>query len=188
MLALSEEDARLFIEIIDKARLSRTPLDASSLICCPGVKALRAARLEPELRRIALGVLRGLCGRVGHLPESCLLPDKFDLSGMPRASGGFADVWKAEFRGEVKIAIKCLRVSDTDDKAKIHKVGKHATPPYPGLLIRRTALLQGSCHMEELIPSERPQSYWRSRHFRARETFHGLRMDGQRQHRTVCPP
>jgi len=97
--------------------------------------------LEPELRRIALGVLRGLCGRVGHLPESYLLSDKFDLSGMPRASGGFADVWKGKFRGEVKVAIKCLRVSATDDKAKIHKAGEHALSSYLSSLICSTALL-----------------------------------------------
>jgi len=126
MLELSEEDARLFIEIIDKVRFFRTLFGTSSLIFCLGVKALRDARLEPELRRIALGVLRRICGRLGHLPESYLLSDKFDLSGMPRASGGFADVWKAEFRGEVKVAIKCLRVSDVDDKARIRKVGKQS--------------------------------------------------------------
>lgn len=141
MLTLSEEDVRLFIEVIDNVRFFRTSLGASSSIFCLGVKALRAARLDPELRRVAIGVLRRLCGRVGHLPESYLLSDKFDLSGMPRASGGFADVWKAEFRGEVKIAIKCLRVSDVDDKARIRKVGKQAASSYLDLLICRTALL-----------------------------------------------
>ena len=141
MLTLSEEDVRLFIEVIDNVRFFRTSLGASSSIFCLGVKALRAARLDPELRRVAIGVLRRLCGRVGHLPESYLLSDKFDLSGMPRASGGFADVWKAEFRGKVKIAIKCLRVSDVDDKARIRKVGKQAASSYLDSLTRRAALL-----------------------------------------------
>jgi hypothetical protein len=81
ILALSEEDARLFIEIIDRVRFSRTFLDACSMISTLDVKAFRAARLETELRQLAFSVLRKLCGRIGHLPESYLLSDEFDLSG-----------------------------------------------------------------------------------------------------------
>jgi len=65
----------------------------------------------------------GLCGRMGYLPSSYLLSDKFDLSGMPRASGGCADVWMGVFKGK-EVAVKILRVSEVDDEAKIRKVGK----------------------------------------------------------------
>ena len=105
------------------------------------MKALQAAQLEPELRQIAFSILRRLCGRIGHLPKSYLLSDKFDLSGMPCASGGFADVWKGEFRGEVKVAIKCVRVSDIDDKARIRKVKKQSASSRLASLMHRTALL-----------------------------------------------
>jgi hypothetical protein len=104
------------------------------------MKALRTARLEAELRQLAFGVLRRLCGRIGHLPESYLLSDKFDLSGSPRASGGFADVRMGVFKGK-DVAVKSLRVSPVDDKMKIREVGNQAASSYLGSLTHRTALL-----------------------------------------------
>ena len=89
-------------------------------------KAFRVARLDTKLRQLAFGVLRRLCGRIGHLPNSYLLSAKFDLSGMPCASGGFADVRTGVFKGK-NVAVKSLRVSEVDDKAKIRKVGTHVT-------------------------------------------------------------
>ena len=79
-------------------------------------------RLDTELRQLAFSVLRRLCSRTGHLPDSYLLSDKFDLSGMPRASGDFADVRMGVFKGQT-VAVKSLRVSEVDDKGKIRKVG-----------------------------------------------------------------
>ena len=104
------------------------------------MKAFRAARLDIKLRELAFGVLRKLCGRIGHLPDSYLLSDKFDLSGMPRASGAFADVRKGVFKGK-DVAVKSLRVSIADDKAKIRKVGQQVILSHSGSLIHRTALL-----------------------------------------------
>jgi hypothetical protein len=86
------------------------------------MKAFRAARLETELRRIAFRVLRKLCGGIGHLPESYLLSDGFDLSRMPHAPGGFTDARMGVFKGKDVVA-KTLRVSEVDDKARIRKVG-----------------------------------------------------------------
>jgi serine/threonine protein kinase len=100
ILELSEGDARIFIEIVDRA--------------------FRAARLDNDLRAIAFGVLRRLCGRIGQLPESYLLSDKFDLSGIPRASGGFSDVRMGIFKGK-DVAVKSLRVSEMDDKQRIRR-------------------------------------------------------------------
>jgi len=121
LLALPEEDAKLFIEIIDKVHLPRTLCGICSLIFPPDVKAFRVARLEPELRAIAFRVLRRLCGRTGHLPESHLLSHKFDLSGSPRASGGFAEVRVGVLKGK-SVAIKTLKVLELEDKAIIRKV------------------------------------------------------------------
>ena len=123
ILALSEEDARLFIEIIDRVRFSRIFifLDPCSILSSLGVKALRAARLELEPHILAFSVLRKLCGRIGHLPESYLLSDKFDVSGLPLASGGFADVRMGAFKGK-SVAVKSLRVSESDGRVKFRKV------------------------------------------------------------------
>jgi hypothetical protein len=122
------------------------------------MKGLRAASLNTQLRQLALGVLRKLCGRIGHLPDSYLLPDEFDLSGMPRASGEFSDVRTGVFKGR-DVAVKTLRISEADDKAKLRKVGKQVALSHPGLLIYRTALLQRSGHMEEPVPSKRTRSH-----------------------------
>ena len=140
ILALPEEDARLFIEIIDKVCFSRTPFDTRLTIFSPDVKALRTMRLETEFRRLAFSVLRRLCGRIGYLPESYLLSDNFDLSGLPRYSCGFADVRTGVFKGN-KVAVKTLRVPDADDKAVIRKVGNRVTSSHPGSLMHRAALL-----------------------------------------------
>ena len=96
-------------------------LCTSSLIFSLGVKAFRAAQLEPELRLLAFAVLRKLCGKIGHLPESYLLSNKFYVSGRPYASGSFADVRMGVFKGK-DVAVKSLRVSVVDDKARIRKV------------------------------------------------------------------
>ena len=66
-------------------------------------------------------MFRRLCGKIGHLPKSYLLSDKFDLSGMPCASGGFADVRMGVFKGK-DVAVKSLRTSEVDDKGRIRKV------------------------------------------------------------------
>lgn len=78
--------------------------------------------LDTELRQVSFGVLRRLCGRTGYVPSSYLLSDKFDLSERPRASGNFADVRTGIFKGK-DVAVKSLRISEVDDKAKIRKVG-----------------------------------------------------------------
>ena len=87
ILALDEEDAKLFIKVADAVRLSGTFSSTPPLMFYLGVKALRAARLESKVRQIAVGVLRSLCGKIGHLPESHLLSHKFDLSGSPALPG-----------------------------------------------------------------------------------------------------
>jgi len=114
------------------------------------MKALRAARLDTELRLLAFNVLRRLCGKIGHLPDSYLLSDKFDLSGPPRASGGFADVRMGAFKGG-DVAVKSLRVAVMDDKVKIRRVGNHVAPSHLRLLTPYTALLQRSRRVEELV-------------------------------------
>jgi hypothetical protein len=120
------------------------------------MKAFQAGQLDTQLRQLAFSVLGGLCGRIGHLPDSYILSDKFDISGVPRASGEFTDVRMGVFRGK-DVAIKSLRVSEVDDRAKIRKVGNQAAFLHP--LTYRTALLRESYDMEESIPSKHPQSH-----------------------------
>ena len=122
-------------------------------------KTLRTVELEVELQRTTFSVLRRLCARIGHLPESYLLPDKFDLSGMPHTFGGFADVWKGVLRGK-DVAVKSLRVSVMDDKSGIRKVANKATISHASSLTYYVALLRRGCHVEELVPSQPSRSRW----------------------------
>lgn len=141
ILTLEEEDARLAIEIIDTVRSFRTFLAViQSFDPITGTKALRVAKPETELRKFAFSVLRRLCGKMGHLPESYLLSDKFDLSVMPHASSGFADVRVGMFKGK-EVAVKTLRVFDMDDKMRIHKVGH---PSYGSSRFAHIKLCSGS--------------------------------------------
>ena len=138
-MALSEGDARLFIEIIDRVCPSRAFFGASSFIFSLDVKAFRFAQLDPELHHLALVVLSKLCGKVEHLPESYLLSDKFDLSGIPRAFGGFSDVRIGVFKGK-DVAVKSLRVSGVD-KERIRKVRNQIASSHLGSLTPHAALL-----------------------------------------------
>lgn len=104
---------------IGYASIEHSPAPAHSFSL--DAKASRAAKLEDELRNLAFSVLRRLCGRIGHLPESYLLSDKFNVSGLPHASSGFADTRMGVFKRKI-VAVKSLRISEQDDKVKIRKV------------------------------------------------------------------
>ena len=104
------------------------------------MKALRAAQLETKPRQNAFGVLRRLCGRIGRIPESYLLGNEFQVSGPPRASGGFADVRVGTLKGN-NVAVKSLRVSEIDNKPRIRKVRNQATSFHLSSLTHCTALL-----------------------------------------------
>lgn len=82
------------------------------------MKAFRAAQLEPELRNVAFGVLRRLCGRLGHFLNSYLLSGGFYHSGILRASDRYDDLRMGMFKGR-SVAVKLLRVSEVDDKVEI---------------------------------------------------------------------
>ena len=97
------------------------------------MKAFRASPLDNELRQLAFSILRKLSNRTGHLPESYLLSEKFDISGKIIASGGFADVRMGVFKGK-NVAVKTLRVSLSDDKGKIRRVRKRVARFPPGCL------------------------------------------------------
>ena len=94
------------------------------------MKAFRASPLDNELRQLAFSILRKLSNRIGHLPESYPLSDKFDISGRVVASGGFVDVREGAFQRK-NVAEKAPRVLLTDDKAKVCRVRKRTTHSLP---------------------------------------------------------
>ena len=135
------------------------------------MKAFRASPLDNELRGLAFSILRRLSGRIGHLPESYLLSDKFDISGKVIASGGFADVRMGVFKGK-NVAVKTLRVSVADDKTRIRRVREQATisclvthalysTSAKKLPCGRTCPIRtSSISLESLTPSRKGCSLW----------------------------
>ncbi|KAF9789392.1 kinase-like domain-containing protein [Thelephora terrestris] len=92
------DDAQTFIDIMDEA-LDRTDL-------------------PPRLRRKCLSALCKICGRHALLPRSLKIPLCYDRQGTALYHGGYADVWKGEYRG-LQVAVKVLRVYSTSDFEKI---------------------------------------------------------------------
>ena len=88
------------------------------------MKVFRAARLETEPHQTAFNILRKLYDKIGHLRKSYLLSGEFDLSGLTRTSGGFADIWSGEFRGET-VLINPLGIAGVDDKVGNQTTSSH---------------------------------------------------------------
>ena len=69
-----------------------------------------------------LKYLQKLCGASGVLPASFMLAEGFDnIELRPFASGGFADVYRATYKGRLVVA-KALKITSMDDLDNIHKV------------------------------------------------------------------
>ena len=69
-----------------------------------------------------LKYLQKLCGASGVLPASFMLAEGFDnIEPRPFASGGFADVYRATYKGRLVVA-KALKTTSMDDLDNVHKV------------------------------------------------------------------
>ncbi|KAF9781293.1 kinase-like domain-containing protein [Thelephora terrestris] len=120
ILALSREDARVFIEIIDRVRFSRIFSRDCSVILSLNTKALREARLDIELEKIAFSVLKELCGEIGHLPDSYLLSCRLEPAVIALAPGRFSHIQKGSFEGK-DVAVKSLRILKFDGEIQVRK-------------------------------------------------------------------
>jgi serine/threonine protein kinase len=94
------------------------------------VQALESPTYDVEIFKW----FRQLCGRVGLLPASHLVPGKFiKTAEHPIVQGGFGDVWEGRY-GDKRVAIKALRIYKEGDVQKTRKVTHPAfliplTPP-----------------------------------------------------------
>jgi hypothetical protein len=91
--------------------------------CSDVAKTLESnTQLIPRQREKYSAVLRKLCGHAAILPTSHTLTDGLKKSGeIPKAGGGFAEVWQGTYKGHT-VAIKALRMYDTDELLKVKKV------------------------------------------------------------------
>ena len=76
----------------------------------------------PDLQRMCLSILSRICSHHRLVPRSIQIPLCYDRTEEPRYEGGFAKVWKGEHEG-IEVAVKVLKVFDTNDLTKIKRVG-----------------------------------------------------------------
>ena len=62
-----------------------------------------------------------MCARHSLLPGSLQVELCYDPATVPHSRGGFADVWKGEYRG-LEVGVKVLRTSTKSDLEKIARV------------------------------------------------------------------
>ena len=111
--------------------------------------------LSPQIRRRCLRSLYKICGRQTILPRSLEIPPCYDPKDDPLCYGGFADVWKGEYRGR-EVAAKVLRVYKTSNLDRIKRVCRsRALMGATGLSVFRVEVLQGGRGMEDPSSSKR---------------------------------
>ena len=107
-----------------------------------------------------------------------MLTDGFDdIEARPFTSGGFADVYKATYKGQPVVA-KALKTTTVDDPENVHKVGDlilFAIVTYAQVAF--SALCEGGCRME--MASTREHSTIRWGHLHAATILDGLGLDGE---------
>ena len=64
------------------------------------------------------------------LPRSLRVELYYDPAGIPHFRGGFADVWKGEYRG-LGVAVKVLRIYATENPKKAIRVSRQWYSPFP---------------------------------------------------------
>ena len=84
-------------------------------------QAIDSPQLTESLQKGTLHVLCKLCGLCQLLPTGYVLGDGLIETKLRIGSGGFADVCQGTY-GEMRVAIKRLRVDEGDDFTKIYKV------------------------------------------------------------------
>lgn len=66
--------------------------------------------------------LQRLCGASSVLPTSFMLTEGFDeIDERPFTSGGFTDMYKATYKGQL-VVVKAFKTTSVDDLENMHKV------------------------------------------------------------------
>jgi len=81
-------------------------------------QALDRTDLPLRARKDCLRSMYRTCGRHGLLPTTLKILISYDQTSDPLYRGGFADVWKGEYRGR-DVAVKILRTHSNADLQKI---------------------------------------------------------------------
>ena len=81
-------------------------------------QALDMPNLSPWAQNQCLRPLYRTCGRHALLPKAMEIPICYDPTDNALYSGGYADVWKGQYRGR-DVAVKVIRTFSNSDLAKV---------------------------------------------------------------------
>ena len=86
-------------------------------------QALDSLTLTSGTRRNCVKSLYKTCAHHSLYPRSLQIAACYDPADVPYSHGGYADVWKGEYRG-VEVGVKVLRTYVTSDLKKITHVSR----------------------------------------------------------------
>ena len=134
--------------------------------------------LPPDIRRRCLRCLYRTCGRKALLPKKLQIPLCYDPTETPQSSGGFADMWKGEYRGSW-VAAKVLRAYKTSDLEVIRKVGGiQLVVLINRLTVSGAAVLRGGRAMEHTSSPELVDVGWRDDDRKSASVRDGIVVEG----------
>lgn len=91
-------------------------------------QALQAANLLPSTNEKWLWLLYKICGRHTLLPRALKVLVNYDRTSDALYHGGYADVWKGEFRGQ-DVAVKVIRTYSGAELQRVISVGDWLSSP-----------------------------------------------------------
>ena len=151
------------------------------------IQSLAENKVHASDKHTFFGTLRRLAGKHARLPESMVIRDEIDFSApsQPHTSGGFADIKQGQYKGHT-VAVKKLRVAETDNFDKIRRVSRNEifvvgcndTDYFP-------AIQQRGHPLEFAIPPECSEASRRPGWHRAVSVCDGVGVDGPRKHHAV---
>ena len=183
VMNMKEDQAKEFADKLDQVRLvgsdrSLLPLEFLRRILS---QTLNQTGISQSSGKSYLKHLQRLCGASGILPASFMLTDGFDhIDQRPFANGGFADVYKATYKGQMVVA-KALKTTSMDDLENVHRVGGFVfcTAAQP-VHVSFPALREGGRRLE--MASTRKHTAIRRGYIRSAPLLDGICLDGKREY------
>ena len=121
------DDVQAFVDVMDEARSAptrhRKPVSIETDTNAFCHQALDRPDLSPRTRENCLRSLCKMCGRHALLPTTLKTPISFERTGNITYRGGFADVWKGEYRGQ-DVAVKVIRIYSDSELQRVIGVSR----------------------------------------------------------------
>ena len=123
VMSLKGDQAKDFADKLDEVR-SRVaqPHLSIGILTLTFVQTLDQIGISQHSGKVYMKYLQRLCGTSGVLPASFMLTEGFDhIEERPFTRGGFADVYRATYKGQPVVA-KVLKTTPMDNLEKVHEV------------------------------------------------------------------